>query len=96
MSKQPREFYISGINFDTYTIEPKSAVTGFITTDNPGKSEAIRVIEYSAYQELVTKAEALITALKEARYEVLGCSEEWAQKSATKIWQAIAEYKEEK
>jgi hypothetical protein len=52
MSNKPREFWISGIDFETYTIEPNSVVTGFLTCNNPNKSKAMHVIEYSAYEVL--------------------------------------------
>lgn len=39
-------FWISGINFDEFDLSSVDVATAFLTSEDPGKPEAIRVIKY--------------------------------------------------
>lgn len=75
---KPREFWISGVDFKTYSIPENGAVTAMLSNKNNGKPEAIHVRE-------VTPADEAKDALLREAYEKLipehiKGSKEWFQK----------------
>lgn len=67
IDEKPRTFWVSGIDFNCYKAFGDSVVTGFLTDNNPGKAEAIHVIEKSyadGLAERLAEAEEVIIELR--------------------------------
>lgn len=53
------ELYLNGINFKEYELKPGVIVNGMITKESQGKETEVRLIEYSAYEQLQKENERL-------------------------------------